>query len=175
MPCHIKWFLSILADCRSKLGCAAYHPRARRYASLRSAGVIRLATAAILVAEIGPDVSAFPTAGHLRSWAGLCPRLIGREELRRIATVDINRRRIQTKRDNAYRPVLGTVQHRRLRTRRALIPPTPDRKPCSERTAQDERQQRRADGQLQFRLAPTQTLHDYTISLLHDIMLSCMY
>ena len=33
------------------------------------------ATAAILVAEIGPDVSAFPTAGHLRSWAGLCPRL----------------------------------------------------------------------------------------------------
>ena len=31
--------------------------------------------ARVLVAEIGPDVSRFPTAGHLVSWAGLCPRL----------------------------------------------------------------------------------------------------
>jgi transposase len=27
-----------------------------------------------LVAEIGLDMSRFPTAGHLRSWARLCPR-----------------------------------------------------------------------------------------------------
>jgi transposase len=32
-------------------------------------------TAAIIVAEVGIDMSRFPTAGHLRSWAGLCPRL----------------------------------------------------------------------------------------------------
>jgi transposase len=32
-------------------------------------------TAAIIVAEVGTDMSRFPTAGHLRSWAGLCPRL----------------------------------------------------------------------------------------------------
>jgi len=29
----------------------------------------------ILVAEIGTDMTRFPTAGHLVSWAGLCPRL----------------------------------------------------------------------------------------------------
>jgi len=30
--------------------------------------------AQILVAEIGVDMSRFPSAGHLLSWAGLCPR-----------------------------------------------------------------------------------------------------
>ena len=32
-------------------------------------------TAAVILAEIGDNVSPFPTAGHLVSWAGLCPRL----------------------------------------------------------------------------------------------------
>lgn len=31
--------------------------------------------AAVILAEIGDDMTAFPTAGHLVSWAGLCPRL----------------------------------------------------------------------------------------------------
>jgi transposase len=31
--------------------------------------------ARVLIAEIGPDMSRFPTPGHLVSWAGLCPRL----------------------------------------------------------------------------------------------------
>jgi len=31
--------------------------------------------ARVLVAEIGVDMTRFPTAGHLISWAGLCPRL----------------------------------------------------------------------------------------------------
>lgn len=26
-----------------------------------------------MIAEIGTDMSVFPTAGHLASWAGLCP------------------------------------------------------------------------------------------------------
>lgn len=32
-------------------------------------------TAEIVLAEIGTDMSRFPTVGHLISWAGLCPRL----------------------------------------------------------------------------------------------------
>jgi transposase len=36
-------------------------------------GVNALA-AAVIVSEIGVDMSRFPTAGHLVSWAGLCPR-----------------------------------------------------------------------------------------------------
>ena len=31
-------------------------------------------TAQVIVSEIGLDMSRFPTAGHLISWAGLCPR-----------------------------------------------------------------------------------------------------
>jgi transposase len=31
--------------------------------------------ARVIVAEIGADMSRFPTAGHVISWAGLCPRL----------------------------------------------------------------------------------------------------
>ncbi len=31
--------------------------------------------AAVIVAEIGTDMGRFPTAGHLVSWAGLCPRM----------------------------------------------------------------------------------------------------
>lgn len=36
---------------------------------------ISLTAAATVVAEIGTDMTRFPTAGHLRSWVGLCPRL----------------------------------------------------------------------------------------------------
>jgi hypothetical protein len=31
-------------------------------------------SACVILAEIGRDMSRFPTAGHLISWAGLCPK-----------------------------------------------------------------------------------------------------
>ena len=34
---------------------------------------VQLRTAEVVIAEIGSDISVFPTAGHLASWAGLCP------------------------------------------------------------------------------------------------------
>ncbi len=36
---------------------------------------LRDTAAAVIVAEIGDDMSKFPSAGHLLSWGGLCPRL----------------------------------------------------------------------------------------------------
>ena len=41
---------------------------------LRSIPGVSDLTAQVIVSEIGTDMSRFPTAGHLISWAGLCPR-----------------------------------------------------------------------------------------------------
>jgi transposase len=42
-------------------------------ANLASVPGIGRRTAEVLLAEIGPDMSRFPTARHLASWAGMCP------------------------------------------------------------------------------------------------------
>jgi transposase len=36
---------------------------------------VSITAAQVIVAEIGTDMTRFPTVGHLLSWAGLCPRL----------------------------------------------------------------------------------------------------
>lgn len=50
-------------------------PASFREAASRLATIPGIATrsAEVIVAEIGPDMSKFATAGHLASWAGLCP------------------------------------------------------------------------------------------------------
>ncbi len=40
---------------------------------LRSIPGVERRTAQVIIAEIGTDMSVFPTAGHLASWAGQCP------------------------------------------------------------------------------------------------------
>lgn len=54
---------------------AILEPFRERVALLTTIPGVRDTTAQILVAEIGLDMSRFPTAGHLISWAGLCPRM----------------------------------------------------------------------------------------------------
>jgi transposase len=62
-----------LADVDSRVGktLAPIKDSARLLTTLP--GVSDL-TAQVLVAEIGVDMARFPTAGHLISWAGLCPK-----------------------------------------------------------------------------------------------------
>lgn len=45
------------------------------YEHLQTIPGVSETVAAVLLAEVGPDVSVFASAGHLVSWAGLCPRL----------------------------------------------------------------------------------------------------
>jgi transposase len=40
---------------------------------LRSIPGVDRRSAEVILAEIGPDMNVFPTAGHLASWAGMCP------------------------------------------------------------------------------------------------------
>lgn len=62
--------LSELDDAAGKL----LAPIQERAALLTTMPGVSDIVAQVIVAEIGVDMSRFPTAGHLVSWAGLCPR-----------------------------------------------------------------------------------------------------
>ena len=49
-----------------------FHDRVERLTTIPG---VSHTVAQVLVAEIGLDMARFPTAGHLISWAGLCPRM----------------------------------------------------------------------------------------------------
>jgi transposase len=51
----------------------AMRPFAQAEARLMTIPGVGRQAAEVIVAEIGADMSRFPTAGHLASWAGLCP------------------------------------------------------------------------------------------------------
>jgi transposase len=59
-------------DARLEAALAPFRPVVDRLITIPGVSQV---VARVLVAEIGPDLSRFPTAGHLVSWAGLCPRL----------------------------------------------------------------------------------------------------
>jgi transposase len=48
-------------------------PFARQVEVLKTIPGVDKRTAELLLAEIGPDMSRFPSAGHLAFWAGVCP------------------------------------------------------------------------------------------------------
>jgi transposase len=48
-------------------------PYQEQFELLQTIPGIRKDSAASILAEIGPDMKQFPTAGHLSSWAGICP------------------------------------------------------------------------------------------------------
>lgn len=50
-------------------------PFAEAYRRLQTIPGVSHRVAQTLLAEIGPDMSRFPSSGHLLSWAGLCPRM----------------------------------------------------------------------------------------------------
>jgi len=52
---------------------AALAPHAEAVRRLATIPGMSARTAEVLLAEVGPDVGPFPTAGHLASWAGMCP------------------------------------------------------------------------------------------------------
>jgi transposase len=51
----------------------ALAPFAEEFARLDTIRGVNKRTAEVLLAELGPDMSVFPTAKHAASWAGLCP------------------------------------------------------------------------------------------------------
>jgi transposase len=71
---HIAALDTAVADVEARIREALGPFRAAVSLLMTIPGVSETATAVIL-AEIGDDMSKFPSAGHLLSWAGLCPRL----------------------------------------------------------------------------------------------------
>jgi transposase len=51
----------------------AIKPMSESASRLRGIPGVGERAAEVIVAELGPDLATFPTAGHLSSWAGLCP------------------------------------------------------------------------------------------------------
>jgi transposase len=71
---QIETLEAAVADLEAHLG-DALGPFRAAISLLTTMPGISDTTARVIVAEIGVDMARFPSAGHLVSWAGLCPRL----------------------------------------------------------------------------------------------------
>ena len=69
---HLEYLDEAIATLGQQIG-AQLAPFAPAAARLRTIPGVDQRTAEVLLAEIGADMGRFPTAGHLVSWAGLCP------------------------------------------------------------------------------------------------------
>lgn len=80
---HHRFMIKLHLDQIDQLEQAVRHVEVRAGAAPFRAAVellstipgVSATTATVIVAEIGDDMSRFPSAGHLVSWAGLCPRM----------------------------------------------------------------------------------------------------
>ena len=69
---HLEYLDEALATVSAEIE-GALAPFADQRERLQTIPGVGPRTAAILIAEVGVDMGQFPTAGHLASWAGLCP------------------------------------------------------------------------------------------------------
>jgi len=69
---HIDALDALIADLDTEIA-ERLRPFADHLARLDTIPGVGRRTAEVILAEVGPDVSRFPTAAHLASWAGLCP------------------------------------------------------------------------------------------------------
>jgi transposase len=69
---HIEALEDDIAALDVRIG-QAIDPFAELVELLTSIPGVDRRSAHVILAEIGPDMSVFPTAGHLASWAGMCP------------------------------------------------------------------------------------------------------
>lgn len=69
---HIDWLETAITTFDDRIA-ELCRPWAELLERLQTIPGVGQRTAEVIVAETGADMSAFPTAGHLASWVGLCP------------------------------------------------------------------------------------------------------
>jgi transposase len=69
---HMEFLESQISDLDGEI-LRKLEPYQRQFELLQTIPGIKADAAASVLAEIGPDMSQFPTASHLASWAGVCP------------------------------------------------------------------------------------------------------
>ena len=69
---HLDYLDEVIATLSTHLD-EVMAPFAEEVSRLDTIPGVNKRTAEVLIAEIGVDMGVFPTAGHLASWAGLCP------------------------------------------------------------------------------------------------------
>jgi transposase len=105
---HIDFLQQAIAEVQIEIE-RCLPPFEEAFALLQTIPGIRAVAAAAILAEIGVDMSRFPTAGHLASWAGLCPS--NKESAGKRMTGPMNRGNVW------LRSIMGEVAWASIKTR----------------------------------------------------------